>query len=375
MKKQLYTVLSSLAFFTIITGCSTDRLEMVSIPAEAKPGQTFSAAMVNAYTYLSPNSNVVMANFGAKRDSLHVMVRVPDGYEITAVKSTVIKDLKGSKILGQLNNLSDLAPLLTQYATQLQPMIRNTALDNSFKGKVFNAHSSKDPTASVPTSTDQGIWAGYSALFDVDIKTGDTLDTMISIDSIMGLASMMGLDTSNVNIDSIIKAQGMPIEIKSIAFTTVPALIQVSLKTKSATGKDSLFFYSTTASALPTQADIDGSASIDLGSMLFAELNVSENASPVVNYTTQKIQQYGLSLMKNSAHCMIHYDGTGLEKVRAVSIYSSQGVLVNRLNLSQYGNAQWNYTDKKGSAVASGRYFVSLGRSSEEKALPIDILR
>jgi hypothetical protein len=375
MKKQLFAVLSSLAFFTMMTGCSTDRLEMASIPAEAKPGQTISALMVNAYTYLSPNSNIVMANFGAKRDSLHVMVRVPAGYEIAGIKSTVIRDLKGSKILSQLSNLSNLTPLLSQYMTQLQPMVRNTNLDNAFKGKTFNAHSSKDPTAAVPTSTDQGTWVGYSAPFNVEIKTGDTLDTMISVDSIMGLASMMGIDTAGVNIDSIIKAQGMPIEIKSIAFTTVPALIQVSLKTKSTEGKDSLFFYSMTSSKFPTQADITGGSNIDLGSMLFSELNVSASAAPVVNHILQMNKQNGLSITKNSSLCQIHYTASGVEKGRSVSIYSSQGILVNRIKLSQDGNAQWNYTDKRGLSVAPGRYFVSVGKSSIEKALPIDIIR
>jgi hypothetical protein len=64
-----------------------------------------------------------------------------------------------------------------------------------------------------------------------------------------------------------------------------------------------------------------------------------------------------------------------MEKVRSVSIYSSQGILVNRIALSPDGQAQWNYTDKKGSTVAPGRYFFSLGKSSKEKALPVDILR
>lgn len=374
MKKQLFAVLSSLAIFTMMTGCSTDRLEMVNMPAEAKPGQIISASMVNAYTYLSPNSNIVMANFGAKRDSLHVMVRVPAGYEIAGVNSVVIRDLKGSKILGQLSNLSNLTTVLSPYLSQLKPMTRNTSLDNEFKGKVFKAHSSKDPTAAVPTSTDQGTWVGYSAPFNVEIKTGDTLDTMIAVDSIKSLASMMGIDTAGVNIDSIIKAQGMPIEIKSIAFTTVPALIQISLKTKSTEGKDSLFFYSMTASKFPTQADITGGSNIDLGSMLFTELNVSENAAPVVNHSLQKNQQHGLSITKNGALCMIHYGVSGVEKERSVSIYSSQGILVNHLRLSRDGNAQWNYTDKRGLSVAPGRYFVSLGRSSVEKSLPIDIL-
>jgi hypothetical protein len=375
MKKQLFALLSSLAIFTIMTGCSTDRLEMVNIPAETKPGQTISAVMVNAYTYLSPNSNIVSEMFEAKRDSIHVMVRVPAGYEIAGIKSAVIRDLKGSKILGQLNNLSDLSPLLSQYMTQLKPMIRNTNLDNAFKGKVFKAHSSKDPTASVPTSTDQGTWIGYSAPFDVYIKAGDTLDTTVSIDSILGLAAMMGIDTSGINVDSIIKAQGSPVEIKSVAFTTVPALIQVSLKTRSTEGKDSLFFYSITSSKFPTQTEITDGSTIDLGSMLFAELNVSASAAPVVNHNTHQNQQHGLSISKNGSHCLIHYNTAGVEKGRSISIYSSQGVLVNRVKLSQDGNAQWNYTDKRGLSVASGRYFVSLGRFSVEKALPIDILR
>ncbi|HEX2956493.1 MAG TPA: hypothetical protein VHO70_06670 [Chitinispirillaceae bacterium] len=375
MKKQLYAVLGSLTLFAIMTGCSTDRLEAVNIPEEAKPGQTVSVAMVNAYTYLSPNSNIVSAMFEAKRDSIHLMVRVPDEYEIVEVKSAVIKDLKGNQILGQLNNLSNLAPLLTQYVTQLKPMNRNSNLDTSFKGKVFSAHSSKDPAVSVSTSTDKGTWMGYSAPFDVTIKAGDTLDTMVSIDSILGLAGMMGIDTSGINIDSIIKAQGSSLEVKSIAFTTVPALIQVSLKTKSTVGKDSLFFYSITSSKFPTQEEITGSSSIDLGSMLFAELNVSESALPVINQIARKNQQCGLSVIKNGTHCLIHYNATGLEKVRSVSIYSSQGIIVSRLDLTQNGYARWNYTDKKGLPVASGRYFVSLGKSSVEKALPIDILR
>lgn len=315
-----------------------------------------------------------MAGYEAKRDSIHVMIRVPDGYEIAGVKSAVLRDLKGSKLLAQLNNLSNVTSLLAQYETQLQPMSRNTNLDNSFKGKVFIAHSTKNPTDSVPTSTNQGTWVGYSAPFGVNIKAGDTLDTMIAIDSIKGMAAMMGIDTSGVDVNSLTKDSGIPLDIKSIAFTTVPALIQVSLKTRSTEGKDSLFFYSITSSKFPTQANIN-SGSIDIGSMLFAELNVSGAAAPVVNHRTRLNQLHGLNIIKNGQNCMIHYDAAGIKKGKSVSIYSSQGILVNRLGLSQDGYAQWNYTDKNGLSVASGRYFVSLGKYSSGKVLPIDILR
>lgn len=373
MIKRLALLLSSLVVSSILTSCSTDRLEAINFPEAAKPGQTISVAMVNAYTYLSI-SRKVMSGFGAQRDSIHLMMRVPEGYEIIGVKTAVIRDLNISSFFGQIDNLSNLAPQLAQYTSQLAAMSRNTNLDNKFKERTIDAHSSKDQTTTIPVSTSQGTWAGYSAPFGVSFKAGDTLDTIISVDSILGLVNQMGIDTSSLNLDSIMNAQALPIAVDSIAFSTIPALIQVTLKTKATTGKDTLYFYSTTASAFPTQAEIDSGSTIDLGSMLFSELNVSESASSVQNFA-KKIEFAKISVIKNAGSCKIIYNLKNSMDKTSISIYSSLGILVRKIPLSSEGYGVWDYTDKSGIDVSTGRYFATVSGNSGNGALPIDVIR
>jgi hypothetical protein len=373
MNKRLTSLLSSIAIFALLTGCSTDRLEAINFPETAKPSKTISLSMVNVYTYLNITKKVMSAAYAAQRDSVHLMIRVPNGYEVTNVKSAVLKDLNMNTIFGNINNISSLTPLLAQYITQLGNMSRDANLDGKFKGLTFDAHSAQSRTATIPITTDQGTWVGYSAPFNVSIKAGDTLDTIVAIDSIMGMISQMGVDTSTINKDSIMSSLPLPVKIDSIAFTSVPALIQVTLKTKSTSGTDTLCFYSTTSSKFPSQTEIDGGSTIDLGSMLFTELKVSDSAASVITHMN-KFEQKNLSINMNPSHCIIQYKSFKKSSQKAISIYSPNGIVIKKIALSENGYAIWNYTYDNGASVSSGRYFVTIGHSRSD-VIPIDVIR
>lgn len=372
MIKRLTYLLSSLVVSTLLTSCSIDRLEAINFPESAKTGETISVTMVNAYTYLS-FSREVMDGFAAQRDNVHLMIRVPDGYEVTSVKSVVIRDLDINSIFGKFNDPGTLAPLVLQYMSQLTAMSRDANLDSQFKGLTFEAHSAKDRNNSVQVSTDQGSWTGYSAPFGVSLKAGDMLDTVVVIDSLLSLAEQMGVDASSINLDSIIQEQGIPIQLDSIAFTTVPALIQVTLKTKNTIGKDTIYFYSTTASEFPTSTDIQDESTIDLGSMLFAELNVSDGSS--IKSPSVKTESSTFRLSKNAGNCKIFYKLNNTEFSPSVSIYSPLGILVRTIQLTSDGYGNWDYTDKNGGRVSAGRYFAAVNKSHGSNVLPIDVIR
>lgn len=372
MISRLVYLFSSLVVATFLTSCSVDRLEAVNFPESAKTGETISVTMINAYTYLS-FSQEVMSGFSAQRDKIRLMVRVPDGYEIASVKSAVIRDLDINSVFGKLNDPGALAPLVLQYVSQLTAMSRDATLDSQFKGLTIEAHSAKNNDNSIPVSTDQGSWLGYSAPFGVSLKAGDMLDTIIGIDSLLSIAEQMGVDASKDKLDSIVKSAGVPIKLDSIAFTTVPALIQVTLKTKATGGKDTIFFYSTTASKFPTKTDLQDESKIDLGSMLFAELNVIDGLS--IKNSSAKTESGSFSLSKNAANCKIFYKLNSTEFRPSVSIYSPLGILVRKIPLTPDGYAVWDYTDKSGLNVSSGRYFATVLNNSGRDALSIDVIR
>lgn len=372
MIKRLVYLFSSLVVTTFLTSCSVDRLEAINFPESAKTGETISVTMVNAYTYLS-FSREVMEGFTAQRDNVRLMIRVPDGYEITSVKSVVIRDLDINTIFGKLNDPVALAPLAIQYASQLTAMSRDATIDNQFKGLTFEAHSAKNSGTSMTVSTDQGNWVGYSASFGVSLKAGDLLDTIIGIDSLLSFAEQMGADASEDDLDSIIAESGFPIQLDSVAFTTVPALIQVTLKTKATAGKDTIYFYSTTAPEFPTTEKLQDESTIDLGSMLFAELNVTDGSS--IKNSVAKTESGAFTVTKNAGNCRISYMLTNKENRSSVSIYSVGGALVKKIPLTSDGYCNWDYTDKNGVRVSAGRYFAAVNSFSERDVLPIDVMR
>jgi hypothetical protein len=161
--------------------------------------------------------------------------------------------------------------------------------------------------------------------------------------------------------------------VDSIAFTTVPALIQVTLKTKATAGKDTIYFYSTTAPEFPATEELEDESTIDLGSMLFAELNVTDGSS--IKNSVAKTESGSFTLTKNAANCRIFCKLASKKNSSSVSIYSPAGVLVRKIPLTSDGYCTWDYTDKNGVRVSAGRYFASVNNFSGRNVLPVDVMR
>jgi hypothetical protein len=338
----------------------------------ALPNEEITVTMTNLYTYLNNKRTVWIGN--EVRDSVHLLIRAPEGYEILGAKSYVIPDFSFNEYFSQFKNGGIKNTLLKEYTDKMQPMVRNVSLDSRFKGNGFKATNVNDRAKTIPVNTNDGTWVGYSAKVDIRINNGDILDTIFAFDSVKNLLAQFGVDTASFNVDSVLATLPIPIKIDSIGVTTIPILIQATMRTRNTQGGSDTIYYYTKTAKLPAPSLSNESSSGEYGSMMFTTLTIG-NASVIIQNSLPHNNTITFKAYPNPFTQTIRFFSSVSNNTPSFSIYSISGNLVNRVNLNQSGFAEWNGTDKNGIPVQSGRYIVRADNHGRSDLQMINLVR
>ena len=355
MKRIFLCGLTSLAL-CVMVGCSIDRVEIVDHPSAAKPGDTINVTLSNIYNYIS-NSSVVM--FPESRDSLHVLIGMPNGYEVISLDFYAAKNLNIAQLLSTETSALEqiLDDSLASFYAQKQPMTLDGGLVQMFSGRSITAHGEDIDELDVNTN-DVAQWAGFSSRVNISLTAGSRLDTAMALESFLDFAENSGftdpIDTAGLG--------DLPISVDTVGLKVIPVFIFARIKTASRENEDTLFYYTKTG-ALPSPGS--GSTTqisdIDIGDMVFVPLRIDATS---IKRPRSKGQSGQMRVYQNNVNQNVYINiGTTPLNGVTVEIYSMTGTLVKKI-IPDAPVIVWDGRDKHGRAVKSGSYIVRVIQGS-----------
>ncbi|NLG17234.1 MAG: T9SS type A sorting domain-containing protein [Fibrobacter sp.] len=336
----------SALFMFLLTGCSIDRVEIISHPSQTKPGDTIDVVFTSVYTYATNSSSSL---FGTSRDSLHVLIGKPSEFEIVSLgyyKSdfSITNMLKDNTIPEE-----ELAESLAVFASRQQRMSADNNLANAFSGRTVPAHNG-DITEDINTD-DIDQWSGFSSKIDINIPMMSQLDTALSLEAAMSTAQDAGFSFDSTMLDSL------PVEVDTVGMTVYPIFLFARIATASVQGDFRLYYYGKTGPLPSPEVDTTSEIpDVDRGDMVFQPIVLSETS--VLN-----------SLFRGSQKSIRAYPNPFREKVQIdlgslntrdvkIEIYSVGGNLIRKLTPGKTSQMFWDGKDKSGTAVSPGAYLI-----------------
>ena len=219
MKRILQLALVTSAMYLLI-GCSADSVQILSQATQAKPGDTITIKLVNAYLYLTDTSRL---NAAATRDSFHVAFGLPDGWSVVSmsyypaynfkvpgilnggIDTAALLNQDYSKVTQQINRNLDqsfaqnnLQDSLAKFEAGQMPMIRDNGMKAAFAGRTIDAHDQLNVTT-IKVSTDSvKNWSAYSSIVSLICPAGTKTDTAVGVpDTINSLIVLKRASRSN----------------------------------------------------------------------------------------------------------------------------------------------------------------------------------
>jgi hypothetical protein len=360
MKPVIRFVAVAAVFGVFLGGCAVDTLTVVEHPAQVKPGGALSVALGHGCLFLSDSSVSVK---DLRRDSIHVLIGAPQGWNVEAVSYYVADHLN---LVSELEAYIDSAAL---YATRASPMARSTAAEFSIADEEFEAHGRTFEETVVVSTSSVEQWFEYAAPVDLEVPEGAPMDTVFAVDS-----SFAALLPDTVTPAQLNMARAFGYD--SIGVKGVPVFIFALLTAPSAERTDTLYYYTksdTIPSSLKGNPMYGGYG--DLGAMAFVPVEVSEAAPEAVVRGPGRVPGGGITVFPSPfrGRCTI---GTGAARVRSIGIYSAGGELAASIDPPADGRfAVWNGTDGRGRAAVSGVYIVSVEYEGHAEWVRVRLIR
>jgi hypothetical protein len=346
----------SVAFAAVLglfTGCSTDSTQILKHPGQAKPGDVIDVQLTNAYVYLSNSSRVFLP---VSRDSLHVAVALPDGWEVESIGYYVASHFKVAKYAGQIQDTAALREALMDslavFKTRQQALPANQGMKAAFAGRTIEAHDTANDST-IMVMTDSLDWLTYRTPIGIQLAMGSKVDTAFAIDDSL----LAGVDTSELN--------SLPVEIDTIGMTVIPIFVFATIKTGTAEGTYNLFYFTKTGPLGPAEIDTsDPLSGVDRGDMAFYTISLDPDIA--VRHSTMAANSIQFSAYPNPFTDKLTISSFNTTTPATVGIYSTRGDLVKDLTSGNSGRstrAVWDGTDRSGTRVKAGSYVLKVSDS------------
>jgi len=371
MLRKLGTALCFTAL-AVLVGCSGfDSTQVLMHPEEVKPAETFDVAFVNIYTYLN-NDTIVTTNI--TRDSLHVLVGMPEGWSVESAAMVVADDITTSEMMALQDNMSDpqvIMPLLLKYQNKVVMLTADAGLVTQFTGDSMLAHDRTNTDEIMVTSTGVPQWKGFGGAVNILIENGSKPDTVIPIDSMLELAGASGTldDSTAAMIESMKTNPMMP---KNIGMTMIPVIVLLKVKAGTVEGTDTLYYFSKTGSMtigdsplsllVTNPDDLAMLNDLESGDMAFMPVKVTPTASVVTAAAQRGHGAFGAAADRTKGTVTFTVPASSATDP-VVSIYSLQGALVTSL-IPQGSTAVWNGCNRQGMHLPVGAYIARFGNAS-----------
>lgn len=332
----------------LLGGCTLDSVIVLKHPASVPRGETFAVGAVDII--LDAASSAATAD-SIHRDSIHVGVGLPAGWEVLSAKVCAAPHFRPAKASVNLldTNLRNrlLHDSLDACESRAVALAEDAGVRTFLLGRNLNVNASPDSlgrrfnlrTDTVPQ------WVGFGGLIDVRVPAGQAADTI--------------LDTT--------------------AFKALPVYVYFTLKAPAAADTTVRLLYFSKTGKLDTTG-FGGGANQDRGALVYRPITVG---SPVaLRSRPARGGRGGLSHLRlapgehvlalPSPHPEPGEVWSGLE-VRT----SGGAVLRSWPGEALHGASSlaWDGKDQSGRALPSGRYVLILSGSRRTLAIPFPLLR
>lgn len=374
MLKVVQTAICTCALAVLI-GCSGfDTNQVLMHPEQVKPSASFNVALVNIYTYLSMDS-VIAAD--VKRDSLHLLVGLPESWSVESAFMVVADDMTTTQLLALQDNVLDqtmLAGLLLKYQSRVVTLPVDGALASQISGDSISAHDRASGDEIMVKSDAVNMWKGFSAPVNILLAAGSKPDTMIALDTILGVAAQG--DTAMAELTA------NPLAPEMVGINMIPVIVFLTVKSGTVERDDTLYYFSKTGAmnppasalgtALPDQESAAQLAALEAGSMTFVPIAVSNTAA--VAGGRRIAPGATVSAASNRRQGTVSFDLGSLDPEQSlISIYSLRGALIASIT-PQAQMALWDGNDLHGHRLPAGAYVARIGRGAHSQSLRVQLI-
>lgn len=320
-----------------LAGCTVDTLIIIKQPAVAGQGETF---VVGAVDFIWDMDSASKAPDSISRDSVHVGVGLPAGWEVISAKACPaphFRPLKASinKLDTNLRNQL-IADTLAACESRAFALGADSGVRAMLKGRTFRGVPASPETLGKPDSVvvdKVAHWFGFGGRIDVFVPAGQPADTITN--------------------DQAAKA--------------LPVYIYLTLKAPLHDTGARIVYYSKTG-PLDTTAYRTAS-NRDRGSMVYRPIRLvpptaarPRPASPGRDFSVLRSAGGAVHISLPAA------SGAG----RVLELRSSSGALLRSWPAASLaaGQVQWDGTDAAGRAMPAGRYVLSLAGADRRQSRP-----
>lgn len=376
MKRLIYGSIAPL-LLAVLIGCSGfDTSQVLVHPENVKPSETFDMALLNLYSYLA-NGTTVSAE--VVRDSLHLLVGMPEGWEVVEVSMALVDDLPIEVLFALEDSVLDEAAMtmmLQQYRSQAVPVTVDGGLPGTVSGRTFSAHSVNADT-DIAVAIDQvPVWAGFSAPVNIVFEAGKSTDTGIVLDSMLTMAEANGMleDSLLAEFEAM---KGLPMVPETIGVSMVPIALFLKIKAGDQENEDTLYYFSKTAEMNPEPSQMivqfmPELSELELGDMTYVPITVS-NSSAVSSKLRRNLQGT-ISVHSGAGSVYIALNDESLTGA-TVEIFNLQGSLIKRFSAVTGGKTVvWNGCDTHGARAGTGTYIVKVAGGENTYSNPVHLL-
>lgn len=340
-KTSRLNVILAAATAAWLAGCTVDTLVVIRQPAVAGHGETF---VVGAVDFIWDMDSASKAPDSVRRDSVHVGVGLPAGWEVISAKACPaphFRPLKASinRLDTNLRNqlIADTLAACESRAFALGP---DSGVRVMLKGRTFRGVPASPETLGKPDSVvvdKVPHWFGFGGRIDVFVPAGQPADTIAS--------------------DQAVKA--------------IPVYLYLTLKAPPQDTGARIIYYSKTGS-LDTNA-FKTSTNRDRGSMVYRPIRLTP---PTVARPRPASPAQGFSVLRSpegSLHISLPAPSGSW---RGLELRSSTGARLRSWPAAALSSGQilWDGADAAGRALPAGRYLLFLSGANRPAAKPFILL-
>ncbi|MBN1576492.1 MAG: hypothetical protein JW913_08070 [Chitinispirillaceae bacterium] len=371
------------ALFAFLIGCSGfDSSQIMVHPDSAVVSSTFDMALVNVFMYI--DSSTTISN-KIERDSLHLLVGMPESWNVVGARFVVVRDLKSEQMLalesGELDDQA-LAALLQQYQSQAVALPADDALPAAISGRAITAH---DQSNEAEVSVDVGdveVWKGFGAPVDIVYEKGGKPDTVIPLDSAMAFLGESDTTGSDSLMSQIAALEAFGISVPdSIGVCIVPVAMFLKIQAGPQEGDDTLYYFTKTgkmnqAPSAVITVMMPEMADLETGDMVYVPMKLTSAAG--VTGSRARFTQSAMKIVADRATGTVRIDlGAVNLNPPSINIFSLQGNLVRTLTPAApaAGSIVWDGADARGNRVGSGSYLVRIAGDDGSMAHRVQLVR
>ncbi|MBN1307534.1 MAG: hypothetical protein JXA18_06435, partial [Chitinispirillaceae bacterium] len=338
-------------------------------------------ALVNVFMYIDSSATISKK---IERDSLHLLVGMPESWDVVEAQFVVVRDLGNQQMLALESGGLDeqtVAALLQQYKSQAIDLPTDASLPSAINGKTIKAHDQSNEE-DVPVDVDDvEVWQGFGAPADIVLEKGDEPDTVISLDSAVAIFEGFDAisDSDLVEIEELKNNSLFDLN-DSIGICIVPVAIFLKIQTGDQEGNDTLYYFTKTGKMNQAPSTIitilaPEMADIETGDMVYAPVTVTSGAR--VKGDRARFAHPAAKVIADRTTGTVRIDlGAGNRHPVSIDIHAIQGTLVRSLTPAvAAGSILWDGADAQGNRVRSGSYLVRITDSKGSVAHNVQLIR